>query len=287
MAELAAPLARAADWLVAADRLLITAGAGLGVDSGLPDFRGSQGFWRAYPALARARLAFEEIASPATFRADPTLAWGFYGHRLALYRATRPHAGFALLQRLADALPHGAFVFTSNVDGQFQQAGFPAARICEIHGSLHHLQCSVPCHDGIWPAADFQPAVDADACRLTSPLPTCPRCGALARPNVLMFDDAAWVARRTRSQQQALETWLGQVAAPVVLELGAGTHVPTVRWFGESLGAPLIRINPEATTTPLPVRGERIATGALTALAGLDRLLAERGFFGAGPEVAP
>ena len=38
----------------------------MGVDSGLPDFRGTQGFWRAYPALGRARIAFESIASPRT-----------------------------------------------------------------------------------------------------------------------------------------------------------------------------------------------------------------------------
>ena len=46
-----------------ADAIVVTAGAGMGVDSGLPDFRGTQGFWRAYPALASAGVAFEEIAS--------------------------------------------------------------------------------------------------------------------------------------------------------------------------------------------------------------------------------
>lgn len=76
-------LARAARLIATADALFITAGAGMGVDSGLPDFRGRQGFWRAYPAVARARIDFEEVASPASFRRDPVLAWGFYGHRLA------------------------------------------------------------------------------------------------------------------------------------------------------------------------------------------------------------
>ena len=84
-----------------ADGLLITAGAGIGVDSGLPDFRGSAGFWRAYPALARARLHFQDIATPNSFTKTPHLAWGFYGHRLNLYRRTVPHAGFDLLRQLA------------------------------------------------------------------------------------------------------------------------------------------------------------------------------------------
>ncbi len=56
---------RAAEAINAADALLVTAGAGMGVDSGLPDFRGSQGFWRAYPAIAKLGLSFEEMASPA------------------------------------------------------------------------------------------------------------------------------------------------------------------------------------------------------------------------------
>jgi NAD-dependent SIR2 family protein deacetylase len=97
------------------ERLLITAGAGVGVDSGLPDFRGTEGFWRAYPALRHYGFSFEDIANPAGFASNPRLNWGFYGHCLALYRATVPHAGFGILLRWASAMKHGAFVFTSNV----------------------------------------------------------------------------------------------------------------------------------------------------------------------------
>src|SRR3990172_3137870 len=106
----AALLARCAEAVREADGLLVTAGAGMGGGSGLPDFRGTQGFWRAYPALGRARIAFEAIASPAAFDANPRLAWGFYGHRLALYRRTEPHEGFVILKQIGDAMPNGAFV---------------------------------------------------------------------------------------------------------------------------------------------------------------------------------
>ena len=112
----------------------------MGVDSGLPDFRGNQGFWKAYPALGRKGMGFYDAASPATFVRDPHLAWGFYGHRLALYRATEPHPGFALLRDWAQRLPrlvHGLFVFTSNVDGQFQKAGHDPARLVEVYGQAH------------------------------------------------------------------------------------------------------------------------------------------------------
>ena len=262
-------LSRAARLIAAADGLLITAGAGMGVDSGLPDFRGREGFWRAYPALARARIDFEEAASPATFRRDPRLAWGFYGHRLALYRRTVPHHGFAILRRWADRMPSGGFVFTSNVDGQFAKADFDAQSICEIHGSIHHLQCLEPCCESIWPAIDLEPQVDEETCRWLPDLPHCPRCGGLARPNILMFGDGGWIADRTRGQQERLERWRRQGGMRVVVELGAGISIPTVRWFGETLGVPLIRINP----TEPDVSGASsvgLAAGALEALAAID-----------------
>ena len=87
----------AADAVRSADALLIGAGAGMGVDSGLPDFRGAEGFWKAYPPF-RGRQ-FAELSTPHWFGADPALAWGFFGHRLNLYRTATPHRGFAVLRR--------------------------------------------------------------------------------------------------------------------------------------------------------------------------------------------
>src|SRR6476659_4965228 len=118
-------LERAAQAIRAADALSVSAGAGIGVDSGLPDFRGTQGFWRSYPAVAKLGLPFEEMAHPVWFQNDPHLAWAFYGHRLDLYRQTKPHRGFRQLLDIGPRMRHGCWVFTSNVDGQFQKAGFP------------------------------------------------------------------------------------------------------------------------------------------------------------------
>jgi NAD-dependent SIR2 family protein deacetylase len=266
------PFAQAAEFIARADALVVTAGAGMGVDSGLPDFRGTQGFWRAYPALARARMDFHAIASPRPFHNDPALAWGFYGHRLALYRATVPHEGFALLRTIAAKLPRGAFVFTSNVDGQFQKAGFDEARVVECHGSIHHLQCLKPCSDAIWSADGFAPEVDEARCRLVGAPPRCPRCRGTARPNVLMFGDGDWLPQRSREQERRLYRWLREVREPVVIEVGAGSAIPTVRHFGEFHRAPLVRINP----TEWQVRegeGVGIAMGALAGIRGVAEVL--------------
>lgn len=241
----------------------------MGVDSGLPDFRGDEGFWRAYPALASAKLNFMEVDCPVTFNTDPTLAWGFYGHRLGLYRATKPHAGFALLLQLANKMRCGAFVFTSNVDGHFQAAGFREDQVNECHGSIHWMQCSIPCTTEIWSA---MPALVVQDCRCRSPLPRCPNCGAVAGPNILMFNDTRWISERNRGQQKLMNRWLRQAHRPVVIELGAGVHVPTVRHMSELLvnsrNAHLLRVNPRDVETPL-ARGIGVPLGALESLQAL------------------
>ncbi|VBM56248.1 silent information regulator protein Sir2 [Burkholderia pseudomallei] len=233
----------AADWIRDADGILITAGAGMGVDSGLPDFRSEGGFWRAYPALKADGISFEDIANGEAFRRDPVRAWGFYGHRLNLYRHTVPHEGFQILRRWASEKERGAFVFTSNVDGQFQKAGFADNRILECHGSIHFLQCTRSCTHGIWSADELHPDVDEERCVLTPPLPCCPECGGVARPNILMFDDSDWIETRVKRQRMRFEAWLLSVERIVVIELGAGRAIPTVRSVSERNGASIIRIN--------------------------------------------
>lgn len=249
-------LDRAAKAIARADALLVTAGAGMGVDSGLPDFRGTEGFWKAYPPIAKLGLSFAEMANPDWFYRDPTLAWGFYGHRLHLYQDTAPHAGFARLREWAEARPRGGFVFTSNVDGHFQRAGFSPDRLVECHGALGFLQCREPCSDELWPVGDIAITVDPDSLRATSSLPRCRQCDSLARPNVLMFGDGQWVPRRTAGQHDRLAQWLKGIAGQklTIIELGAGGAVPTVRRMSEEvqrhLAATLIRINPREAATP-------------------------------------
>jgi len=82
------------------------------------------------------------MASPHWFETDPRFAWAFYGHRLHLYRDTTPHEGVEILLDLVNRKEGDYFIYTSNVDGQFQKAGFDEDRIVEVHGSIDHLQCA-------------------------------------------------------------------------------------------------------------------------------------------------
>lgn len=263
-------IAAAAQLIRQADGLLIGAGAGMGVDSGLPDFRGNEGFWKAYPFLGKARIPFIRIADPAAFADNPRLAWGFYGHRLQLYRDTTPHRGFRILREFAKNMTHGSFVFTSNVDGQFQKAGFAPETVLECHGAIHYLQCTAPCSRAIWPANNLHVAIDRENCRWEPELPLCPECGELARPNILMFNDWAWVSDRTDLQSGRYNQWRQAVSNPVVIEIGAGLAIPTVRRFCEAAGAPLIRINP---TDPDISRGNpRAISLKLRGLEALEKI---------------
>ena len=232
-----------------AEAIIITAGAGIGVDSGLPDFRGNEGFWKAYPPVAKLGYDFTQMANPSLFISNPKLAWGFYGHRLNLYRSTIPHDGFKLLLELVKQKNDNYFVFTSNVDGQFQKAGFDEEKIYEVHGSIHHLQCITPCKQEIWSNRLDEIEIDMDKLE-SKTLPTCKYCSSLARPNILMFGDWSFIGDRADTQSEKFYAWRfrNKDKKIVVIEIGAGTGIPTIRNFGDvatrDYNTTLIRINP-------------------------------------------
>lgn len=266
---------QAAEWLDEAEVLVITAGAGMGVDSQLPDFRGDEGFWRAYPPYRKLGFNFMEMADPRHFRENPALAWGFYGHRLGLYRKTVPHEGFQILRRWAEGRP--CFVVTSNVDGQFQKAGFAEEDVWQIHGSIHRIQCLANCTPEVW--ENTLPDIDVDEeTMLARSIPSCPRCGAALRPNILMFGDGGYNEAVSNDEQGRWNGFFMQHrdASTVVVEMGAGTAIPSIRRISEYMAqqmpaASLIRINPREAQIPVDVpRRISLADNALTALKAID-----------------
>ena len=259
---------KAAKAIKEAKYLLITAGAGMGVESGLPDFRGNEGFWKAYPIAKRLGLNFQALANPRWFDINPKLAWAFYGHRLNMYRNTAPHEGFNILLNM----PHNKFVFTSNVDGHFQKAGFSELKVVEIHGSIHYLQCSEPCSNSIWENSE---TIEIDEEKFEAlNFPLCKYCKKIARPNILMFSDLRFVEKRVNLQLARFEYWLSQIDDKlVIIEIGAGKAVPTVRMMSDKIrrnfDSTLIRINPlEADGADFQIK-----KGALEALREIRKFL--------------
>ena len=259
----------AAQFIESAEAIMVGAGAGMGVDSGLPDFRGPEGFWRAYPQLEQLGVSFEEMANPQWFEKNPRLAWGFYGHRFELYQRTQPHSGFSFINRWINEKKLDYFIFTSNVDGHFQKGGFDSEKILECHGSLLHLQCLRNCGHPIWRTeSNLVFRINPDNLLAESPLPNCSECGSIARPNILMFSDFQWDSNRTLNQERKYQDWLKNQKSKrlVVLEIGAGIDVPTVRLNCEEvyrmIGDHYIRINPRESeiayeeAVSLPMKAE-------------------------------
>ena len=267
----------AAEVVREAEVFVITAGAGMGVDSGLPDFRGDQGFWNAYPVYARHGVSFVECANPQHFASDPSFGWGFYGHRTNLYRATVPHAGFHIIRTWIAWNGADYFVVTSNVDGQFQKAGYDENRIVEVHGSIHWLQCQTPCNSSLW-HNDEVISVNHATMRARQPLPRCSDCGEVSRPNILMFGDSSWLPDRTSVQEHTFDQFLTKNAGRriAVIEMGAGSAIPTIRATSERIGwscdhATVIRINPREPEIKAPHIS--LPCGALEGLQKIEELV--------------
>ncbi len=250
----------------------------MGVDSGLPDFRGTEGFWKAYPAIQKLGYTFEQMATPISFVDNPELAWAFYGHRLNLYRNTTPHEGFNLLLEYGNQLPEGYGVITSNVDGHFQKAGFNNDRILEIHGSINHFQCLInECHQGIYKAPTQ--AIEIDSLTFKADikkLPRCPICNSPARPNIMMFNDWGWKEERTLKQSNKMNLWINSLKSNnkkvLIIEVGAGTAIPSIRLKTQELAiilnAKYYRVNPRETNVDasgIPIK--------LNALDGIKNIL--------------
>eukprot|EP00753_Platysulcus_tardus_P015109 PLAT4793.1.p1 GENE.PLAT4793.1~~PLAT4793.1.p1 ORF type:complete len:301 (+),score=59.73 PLAT4793.1:72-974(+) len=290
MAAPAAPewLPAAVAALKQARAILVTAGAGMGVDSGLPDFRGPEGFWKAYPPMKELGLEFAEVSNPASFVTDPKFGWGFFGHRYQLYSGTTPHEGFSLLHKWSEAALDGSFVFTSNVDGHFQAAGFDSTRVYECHGSIHYLQHleGEACDAGerVWPAAETLESLVVDESFMAAePLPACAHCGQMVRPNILMFGDWHFVDDYIDRAWEKYNAWhkrLSEESALVIIEIGAGLAVPTVRRHGEDFlrgrrNTTLIRINPREPEGPEGTIS--VPAGGLAALKLMDDALSAEG----------
>mmetsp|Transcript_24842 Transcript_24842/g.34780 ORF Transcript_24842/g.34780 Transcript_24842/m.34780 type:complete len:298 (+) Transcript_24842:48-941(+) len=270
-------LTKAAHAIKDSTAIILTSGAGLGVDSGLPDFRGPQGFWRAYPPMQKLGLRFEEMSNPQWFEKDPKFAWGFWFHRYSLYSSSTPHEGYYIMKEMAENRPHGYFVFTSNVDGHWRKTGIPDDKLEECHGTVDFMQCCSSCTEDIWLTTDTvkECEIDTDTFHATSPLPACKYCGKLARPNVLMFGDWSWNGSRRHEQMRNFQQFQKQLtqqkdAKLVIIEVGAGKAVPTVRKTSQNIAkefnGTLIRINLRDYDMPSSVNGIGIPLGGKEAL---------------------
>jgi len=198
------------------ENILIFTGAGMSSDSGLPVFRKD-----------KKTLFTPDFSNTEEIR--------------DLFDSHEPHSGYN--QLLAYCKDKEYFVMTSNIDGYFSRSGFDKDRVVEIHGNVYNSQCSLSCHNQIYDSSVL----------------VCPQCDENMRPNVLMFGDEEWI-NRTENIDKKMVGWIdSKVEAKekiLIIEIGVGIHIPTVRDYSEILmdkyikNISLIRVNPEYWEVP-------------------------------------
>lgn len=215
-------LDRAARWLAEARSVVVSSGAGMSRESGIPTFRDAmEGLWADFDP--------QQLATEEGFRADPRRVWSWYAWRRRKVRDATPHPGYGAIVELASLVP-SLLVVTQNVDGLHALAG--STDVVELHGSLRRVKCLERHH--VLDEAPDDDGEEADP-------PPCPRCGSPLRPDVVWFGEML--------PEGAVErAWGSAAAADVLLTVGtSGTvwpaaELPSVARRG---GARVIEVNPE------------------------------------------
>jgi NAD-dependent deacetylase len=163
---------RAARILAGAHRVVVSSGAGMSKESGIPTFRDAmEGLWANFDP--------QELATEAGFRADPRRVWSWYAGRRARIAQARPNPGHHALVTLAERVPR-LTVVTQNIDGLHAEAG--SAEVVELHGSIRRVKCLDRGHpfDGALPPYAEDEEQDP---------PPCPVCVSPLRPDVVWFGE--------------------------------------------------------------------------------------------------
>jgi NAD-dependent deacetylase len=221
--------------------VIVLTGAGVSAESGIPTFRGKEGYW----TIGSTEYHPQELATQRAFARMPWDVWAWYLYRRGVCRAAAPNPAHAAIVAWDAALGERFALVTQNVDGLHRRAGSPDARMHEIHGDIDLMRCARECTAARLPIPEAVPAIargevvpDAIRAQLR-----CPSCGEMARPHVLWFDEAYDEPRYHLNTVRALAA---RAALVVVGGTSAQTNLP---WQVVSLaargGAAIVDINVE------------------------------------------
>jgi NAD-dependent deacetylase len=230
-------------------RVFVLTGAGVSAESGIPTFRGSDGYWR--------NLDPAKLATPEAFARDPKLVWEWYRERRERIRKAKPNAAHQAIAKLARHADEFLLV-TQNVDDLHARAGSPADKMVQIHGDIFVTKCSRCDFSERGSGGSSEPleswATKSRSGRLRSiaspsenclDVPHCPNCKALMRPGVVWFgEQLPW------KELQRVETYLDRRGCDVVIVAGTtATFGYIVDWAlrAKRDGGELIEVNPEET----------------------------------------
>lgn len=207
---------------------LFITGAGISADSGLPTYRGVGGLYDR--ATTDEGLRIEEALSGEVFAIRPDITWKYLIQIEENCRGAQPNAAHKAIARLEHRLER-VMVFTQNVDGLHRAAG--STNVVEIHGNLQDLVCT---------ACDYEEVVADFAGREIPPL--CPACGAVLRPNVVLFGEMLPEAELERFIEAFQEGF------DIVFSIGTSSVFPYIvepLVMAATSGVPTVEINPAVT----------------------------------------
>jgi len=236
-------------------RVVALTGAGISAESGIPTFRGPEGYWSVGSRVYRP----QELATWATFVRDPELVWPWYLWRRSVCRAAAPNPAHHALVALDGALGDRFRLVTQNVDGLHLRAGSPPERTWTIHGNIEQMRCAAECGAPPEPLPEDLSAGPDDT-RLTPAARSalrCGRCGGWMRPHVLWFDETYDEPRyRFESALRAAR----EATLLLVVGTTGSTNLP-VLMGREALhhGATLVDVNP--VESPFGAAAERAGRG--------------------------
>lgn len=202
-------------------RVLVITGAGVSAESGIPTFRGKDGYWRNLDPMT--------LATPEAFARDPELVWQWYRERRERIRAAEPNMAHEAITRLSILAPEFLLV-TQNVDDLHARAGIATGKMVQIHGDIFVTHCS-RCNE--------QDKAQENG------VPTCSKCGALMRPRVVWFGEMLDPAKI-----DSVEQFLDGGPCDIVIVAGTtATFGYIVDWATRASAdrGELIEVNPEET----------------------------------------
>ena len=179
-------VAEIAERLASCRRILFVTGAGISADSGLPTYRGIGGLYEQ--EHTDEGVPIEVALSGAMFRRQPELTWKYIHQIESSCRDAGPNRAHAAIAELESRFEH-LCTLTQNVDGLHHLAG--STNVIDIHGDVHKLLCTVCGHR--WKVASYA--------SIEIP-PSCPSCGGLVRPEVVLFGEMLPIGQVTRLQEE-------------------------------------------------------------------------------------
>jgi NAD-dependent deacetylase len=169
------------------ENITVLTGAGVSAESGVPTFRGPEGFW----TIGSKEYHPQEMATLAMFRKNPRAVWAWYLYRMGICKKAHPNDGHRALASMESHLNNRFTLITQNVDNLHIRAGNSLSRTLQVHGNIFQTRCASGCTNEIQclpeslsPKTKGSALTDKERRQLR-----CPICGGWLRPHVLWFDE--------------------------------------------------------------------------------------------------